>query len=190
VEGLKTAQSVEPRTFTLSSSELFNSGSAALISKEKAKEAFGEALNHMRQNPTDKMRVEVHTDNTRLKLQKTKKGKLVGFKNNFALSAARAKTLASLLKESGVAQKKLIAVGMGEKLPKAPNKTKEGRELNNRVEIVVCPSDVKVIHSGNLPVLKDREEVVVSVAYSRGPRSKNCVSGAAPERHAVFKGGF
>lgn len=168
----KTTQSVEPRTFTISSSELFKSGSAVLISKGKAKEAFGDVLNHMRQNPADKMRLEVHTDNTRLKLRKTKKGKLIGFKNNFSLSVARAKTLASLLKESGVAQKKLIAVGMGEKLPKAPNKTMEGRELNNRVEVVVYPSDVKVINSRKLPVLKDRERVVVSVAYSRGPQIK------------------
>jgi predicted CXXCH cytochrome family protein len=61
---------------------------------------------------------------------------------------------------------------MGQKLPKASNKTREGRDLNNRVEIIVHPPDVKVINSQRLPVLKDRERVVVTIGYSKGPRIK------------------
>lgn len=164
----KSTRSVEPVVFTLSSAALFKPASAVLISKEKTKEALSETLQYLKQNPGDKVRLEVHTDNVPLKRQKTKKGKLTGFKDNQALTDARAKTLASLLKESGVGKKKILAVGMGQKLPKAANETREGREINNRIEAVIYPSDIKVANSQKLPVLKDRERVVVNIVYSHG----------------------
>ncbi len=168
---VKYTKSVEPMVFTLPAADLFKPASAILVSKAKAKEAFAEVISYIKQNPGDRVRLEVHTDNTPLKQQKRVKGKSVGFKDNTALTAARARTLASLLRENTpVGQKKLQAVGMGEKLPKTPNKTKEERDLNNRVEIVVYPSDLKVINSQKLPVLKDRQRVVVSISYSQGPQ--------------------
>jgi predicted CXXCH cytochrome family protein len=57
---------------------------------------------------------------------------------------------------------------MGDKLPKAPNSTKEGRDINNRIEVVVYPADVTVSNSQLLPMLKDREKVLVSLSY-QGP---------------------
>ncbi len=168
----KYTQTVEPMTFTISTAGLFGEASATLVSKPKTKEAFTDVLNYVRQNPADKVRLEVHTDATPLKLQKTKAGKLKGFKDNQALTAARARALSALLRESVIDAKKLVAVGMGEKLPKSANKTPEARELNNRIEIVVYPSDVKVVNSQKLPVLKDRERVVVSLAYAQGPQIK------------------
>lgn len=166
---VKYTQPVEPALFTVSSTPLFKPGTAQFVSKEKAKEALREVLAHIRQNPGDRVRLEVHTDSTPLKQQKTKKGASAGFKDNQALSAGRAKNLLQLLKESGLTQKKAAAVGMGAKLPKAPNTTEEGRAANNRIEIVVYPPDVPVINSQKMPFLKDRERVIVSASYSQGP---------------------
>ena len=165
----KYSQSVEPMLFTVPAAGLFSEGSAVLLSTIKAKEAFAEALGYVQKNPGDKVRLEVHTDATPLKQQNVKGKKSKGFKDNQALSAARARALSALMGEAGLGAKNLTAVGMGEKLPKTPNNTPEGRELNNRVEIVVYPADVKVINSQKLPVLKDRERVVVTLAYSQGP---------------------
>ena len=166
----KSTQSVSPMAFTLSTKELFKPESAVLVSKQKAKDSLADFFNYLNQNPADKVRLEVHSDDSKLKTRKTKSGKTIGFKTNQALTSARGAALAALLKEAGIDKKKLIAVGMGDKLPKAPNKTPEGRDLNNRVEIVVYPSDLKVLNSQKLPVLKDRERVVVTVGYSQGSR--------------------
>ena len=62
---------------------------------------------------------------------------------------------------------------MADRLPRAPNVTKEGRELNSRIELVVYPADVKIKNSMNLPVLTDRERVVVNLSYSKGPAVRN-----------------
>jgi predicted CXXCH cytochrome family protein len=168
----KSTQSIEPMVFTVLTADLFKPASAVLTSKAKVKESFGDVLNYIKQNPADRIRLEVHTDNAPLKAQKNKNGKSKGFKDKQSLTSARAKALAAVLKESGVGEKRLIAVGMGDKLAKASNKTQDGRELNNRTEIVVYPSDVKVINSQKLPVLKDRDRVVVSLSYSQGPQVK------------------
>ena len=164
---VKYTQPVEPALFTLSSSPLFKPGTALFVSNEKAKDALSEVFAHIKQNPGDKVRLEVHTDNTPLKQEKTKKG--AGFKDNQALSAARAKTLQQLLKETGLTQKKISAVGMGDKLPKTPNTTEEGREANNRIEIMVYPPDLPIVNSQKLPFLKDRLRVIVNASYSQGP---------------------
>jgi predicted CXXCH cytochrome family protein len=166
----KFTQTVEPMVFTLSSAGLFNAGSAVLVSKARARKLLAEVLAYLQQNPADKLRLEVHTDSTPLKQQKMKNGKIKGFKDNRSLTAARARTLTALFKEAGVGEKRVLAVGMGEKMPKSANSTAEGKELNNRIEMVVYPSDVKVLNSQKLPVLKDRERVVVTLTYSKGPQ--------------------
>lgn len=192
----KSTQTVEPMQFTIASAELFKPGTSVIVSKDKAKDLLKDVLNYTKQNPGDKIRLEVHTDNTPpLKTKEKVKGKVkgkvkvIGFKNNQALSDARAKTLASLLKESGIPPKSITAVGMGEKLPRAPNKTKDGKELNNRVEIVVHPADVKVKNSRTLPVLKDRDRVLVSLTYAQGPRiAKLAVIEKVPKGRQYLKG--
>jgi predicted CXXCH cytochrome family protein len=112
------------------------------------------------------MRIEVHTDNKPLAKQK---GKKTAFTSNQALTDARAKKLASLFKEQGIPLKRFTAVGMGDRLAKSPDTTPEGLELNNRVEIVAYPADVKVVNSQKLPVLADRNQVLISVQYTQGP---------------------
>jgi predicted CXXCH cytochrome family protein len=194
----KTTQSVEPAVFTLSSDVLFKPKSALFVSetstlqlskkdrknkkkleefnrakaaelalkREQQRELFKDFLEFIKLNPADKILVEAHVDSGHFP---PAKGKAKGFKNDVQLTAARAKALVKLLKHYGVAGKnRVAAAGMGSTLPKAPNTSKEGRELNNRIEIVVYPPDVKIKNSMKLPVLKDRERVVVTMSYQRG----------------------
>ncbi len=166
-KAVKTIQAVEPQVFTIPSASLYKPASASfLIPKNKIKELFLDALTHIKQNPRDKVRIEAHTDNQPL-------AKKAAFKTRQALSDAQAKAVAALLKSYGVPVKLTTAVGMADKLPKAPNITKEGRELNSRIEIVVYPPDVKLKNSMNFPVLTDRERVVVNLSYSKGPAVRN-----------------
>jgi len=188
----KTSQTVEPMVYTYSSAEIFKPASSTIVSKDKAKDMLKDVLNYAKQNPGDKIRIEVHTDNTPPpKIKEKVKGKstVKGFKNNKALTDARAKTFLALLKELGVNMKGITAVGMSDTLPKAPNKTPEGRELNNRIEIVVHPADVKVKNSQKLPILKDRDRVLVNLAYAQGPQiSKLTVIDKLPKGRQYLKG--
>lgn len=185
----KTIQPVVPVVFTIQNDAVFKPGTAVLAAQyekiikakgkgqkqiwdlDKLKELFSAVLDHVKLNPGDKVRIEAHTDNTPLPKPKGKQAK--GFKDNLALTNARAAAIAGVLKQYGVSGKnQVIAVGMGDKLPKAPNATREGRELNNRIEIVLYPADVKVTNSLKLPVLKDRERVAVNLSYAHGPALK------------------
>lgn len=194
----KTIRSVEPAVFTLSSDVLFKPKSALFASetttlqlskkdsknkkkreefnkakaaelakkREQQRELFKDFLEFIKLNPADKVQVEAHVDPDHFP---PVKGKTKGFKNDAQLTAARAKALVKLLKEYGVTGKdRVTAVGLGSALPKAPNTNKEGRELNNRIEIIAYPPDVKIKNSMKLPVLKDRERVVVTMSYQRG----------------------
>jgi len=183
---------IEPMVFTFSSDEFFAPSSSAFVSKDKVKNRLQDVLKYIKDNPSEKIRLEVHTDNVPLKqkaqtanaalklevhtdnvLLKKAKGKAPAFKNNMALTEARAKVMGELLKEAGVSENKITPVGMGEKMPLASNAEKEGRELNNRIVIVVHPPDVKVTNSLKLPLLRDRERVVLNLTYTQGSPMKN-----------------
>jgi predicted CXXCH cytochrome family protein len=161
----KSIQPIVPRVFTLAAGSLFKAEAAAFIDDKKAREAMKEILAYLNQNPGERMRVEVHTDKKPVAKQK---GKKPAFKNNQELTAARARKLASLFKEQGIPMKRFTAVGMGDRLAKSPDTTPEGRELNNRVEIVAYPADIKVVNSQKLPVLADRKQVHISLQYTQG----------------------
>ncbi len=138
---------------------------AALKAKER--ELFQPFLEYVKQNPGDKVRVEVHVDTTELPAMKDRKAK--GYRSHQSLTAARARAIQKLLAAYGIADKEQVSVvGMGSSLPKAPNTTAENRALNNRIEIVVHPADVKVRNSQKLPVLADRRRVIVHMTYTQG----------------------
>jgi len=60
------------------------------------------------------------------------------FSSNWELSTARATTILRYLEEKeGISPKRLSAAGYGEYRPLATNATREGREKNRRVEIVI-----------------------------------------------------
>lgn len=80
--------------------------------------------------------IEGHTDNEPIKVS--------GWKSNWELSAARAlSVLHYLTDERDILPERVSAIGYGEYRPVASNDTKEGRQLNRRVEIIILPQLVK-----------------------------------------------
>jgi len=81
--------------------------------------------------------IEGHTDNVPIKQS--------GWKTNWELSSARAlSVLHYLANDQGISPERLSAIGNGEYRPVASNETKDGREQNRRVEIVILPNITKV----------------------------------------------
>lgn len=80
--------------------------------------------------------IEGHTDNVPIKYS--------GWKSNWELSSGRAlSVLHYLADKQGVNPGRLSATGYGEYRPVAGNETKEGRQKNRRVEIVILPDTTK-----------------------------------------------
>lgn len=80
--------------------------------------------------------IEGHTDNVPIKLS--------GWKSNWELSSARALSVLHYIAEDrDVSPDRVSAIGYGEFRPVASNDTKEGRQLNRRVEIVILPQFTK-----------------------------------------------
>ena len=79
--------------------------------------------------------VEGHTDNEPIKHS--------GWKSNWHLSSARALSVLQHLESQGVNSDRLSAIGYGEYRPVASNDTKEGKQKNRRVEIVILPAVTK-----------------------------------------------
>ena len=121
---------------TFVSEVLFDSG------KDKLKEEASEKLNKIASvlNTTVKdlnIGIEGHTDDQPIKYS--------GWKSNWELSTARAlSVLHYLLDTNGVVPERVSASGFGEYRPVASNETKEGRQKNRRVEIVILPKAEKV----------------------------------------------
>jgi chemotaxis protein MotB len=79
--------------------------------------------------------IEGHTDNEPIRFS--------AWKSNWELSAARAlSVLHYLVDNKGILPSRVSAIGYGEYRPVATNDTKEGRQLNRRVEIVILPEGI------------------------------------------------
>ncbi|MCX5681842.1 MAG: OmpA family protein [Candidatus Omnitrophica bacterium] len=80
--------------------------------------------------------IEGHTDNVPIKHS--------GWKSNWELSSARAMSvLHYLVDKQGIDPTRVSGTGYGEFHPVASNDTKDGRQKNRRVEIVILPNTVK-----------------------------------------------
>src|SRR3989338_3369887 len=79
--------------------------------------------------------IEGHTDNEPIRKS--------GWKSNWELSSARALSVLHYLSQKDVSEPRLAAIGYGEYKPVALNTTKEGRQKNRRVEIVILPKTEK-----------------------------------------------
>jgi chemotaxis protein MotB len=75
--------------------------------------------------------IEGHTDNEPIKRS--------GWKSNWELSAHRALSVLHYLTERNISGERLAAIGYGEYRPVETNDTKDGRQKNRRVEIVILP---------------------------------------------------
>jgi len=78
--------------------------------------------------PNSRIEVIGHTDNTGSAAY------------NQDLSQRRAVSVASVLRENGVPNARIAAIGRGEEQPIASNLTVEGRAKNRRVEIIIRPT--------------------------------------------------
>lgn len=73
-----------------------------------------------------------HTDNVPIRNAR--------FSSNWELSSARAVNVVKFMSENGIGAERLSAAGYGEFDPVGDNSTKEGRQLNRRIEITLMPS--------------------------------------------------
>ncbi len=103
----------------------FASGTADLDPGSKAK--LDSVAEQLKANPSVKIELIGHTDNTGIKPGSK-------FKTNQQLSEARAKSVKAYLQSKGVTND-ITAVGKGDKEPVASNETEPGRVKNRRVEM-------------------------------------------------------
>ena len=115
----------------------FDSGRDAIRSRGKASlEKVAVVLN--KDVPDSQVAVEGHTDSDPIKHS--------GWKSNWELSSARAlAVLHYFVDEGGIDPSRLSAVAYVEYQPVASNATKEDKQKNRRVEIVILPSHVEKV---------------------------------------------
>ena len=109
---------------------LFPSASADL--SEPGKMAVMEVGVILKNLPERQFMIVGHTDSLPIKSDV--------YKDNWDLSTARALTVTKFLVSAGLDAKRLVAAGHGEHDPVASNKTKDGREKNRRIEIILLPN--------------------------------------------------
>jgi chemotaxis protein MotB len=128
--GASVTTTIEPRGLVikvLTDDLLYATGSAALEGRgDGLLSEIAQLLNVDESHPLD---VEGNTDNVPIHSAQ--------FSSNWALSAARASTVASFLVEHGVAPRRLTASGYAEQRPVDSNATATGRARNRRVQIVM-----------------------------------------------------
>jgi len=122
---------------TFLSEVFFDSGKDVI--RGDGKESLQKVAEVLKQNvPNSNVAIEGHTDNQPIKYSR--------WKSNWELSSARAlAVLHYLIDECKVKPTRLSANGYGEFKPVASNDTKEGRQKNRRVEIVILPSKVSKV---------------------------------------------
>lgn len=123
----------EGLSLTLVDKILFDFGKATLKPEgEKILAKVGETLKNIKDK---RIRVVGHTDNVPIRQDFEYK-----FPSNWELSAARASTVVRYFQEkTGLKPEDMEAVGRASYRPVASHDTKEGRDQNRRVEIIIAP---------------------------------------------------
>jgi len=136
---------------TLLADVLFDSGKANL--RSEAYPILDKVSRVLRENvPHLNVGIEGHTDNEPIKYS--------GWKSNWELSTGRAlSVLHYIVDEKKISPKRVSAIGYGEYRPVTSNDTREGRQLNRRVEIVILPRVSKVKETAGTRVLEPRENL-------------------------------
>lgn len=133
-EKFETSLSDEGLLITIRDNVLFGSGSADVRGADKSTAERLSELLYM--DPQREVVISGHTDNIPIKNAK--------YDSNWELSVTRAVNFMKLiLKNDKLDPRSFSAKGSGEYQPVASNKTKEGREKNRRVEILVLPIEKK-----------------------------------------------
>ncbi len=113
----------------LPSGVLFPSARAKL--SRKGKTALTEITGILLEFKDRKFMVAGHTDNLPLRSRR--------FKDNWALSQARALSVVRFMLANGFPAKNLAAAGYAEHRPVAPNDSADNRQKNRRIEIILVP---------------------------------------------------
>jgi chemotaxis protein MotB len=132
---------------------LFDSGKAKL--KPAAYPTLDKVARVLQENVPDlNIGIEGHTDNQPIRFS--------GWKSNWELSTARAlSVLHYLVDQQGLSPERVSAIGYGEYHPVALNDTREGRQLNRRVEIIILPklTKAKEMAPAEPPLKEPRENL-------------------------------
>ncbi|MFA5039424.1 MAG: flagellar motor protein MotB [Candidatus Omnitrophota bacterium] len=112
----------------------FDPGKDAI--RQQGKQALDKVASVLEKEvPDSRVAVEGHTDSDPIRHS--------GWKSNWELSAARAlAVLHYFIETGGISPDRLSAVAYGEQRPVASNDTREGKQKNRRVEIVILPSEI------------------------------------------------
>jgi len=113
-------------TIDINASVLFDEGQAALLTN--ARETLAAVGDVLKDDP-HAIEVEGHTDTTPISNP--------AFPSNWELSAVRASTVVRLFAQTGVAEKRLAAIGRGANRPIASNDDPQGRARNRRVAVTI-----------------------------------------------------
>ena len=114
---------------------LFDSGSAEV--KPAGRKVLGRVGALLNQVLEKDIRIEGHTDNVPISEDLRAR-----YPSNWELSTARATSVARYLQDHAkVDPKRLVAAGLGEWRPVAPNDKPESRALNRRIEIILAPRE-------------------------------------------------
>ena len=123
---VRVTQSERGVNVEINASVLFAPGDARLSSESiEALRAVADVL----RDDNHAIQVEGHTDSVPIRN--------VQFPSNWELCAVRASSVVRLFIESGIADKRLTAVGHGPTQPVGPNDTAEGRLRNRRVSVMI-----------------------------------------------------
>jgi len=123
---VRVTQNARGVTVDINASVLFDEGNAALAGNAQATlQAVAELL----RDDHHAIEVEGHTDSTPISNGL--------FASNWELSAARASTVVRLFVDSGVAPRRLAAIGRADNVPLAPNDDPAGRARNRRVAVTI-----------------------------------------------------
>ena len=136
---IKITQMKERLSVNLVEKILFDSGSSNL--KPEGWNVLKKVGSALKKIPDKEIRVEGHTDNVPVSSRMSQR-----YPSNWELSVARAVTVARFLREKqGVDPRRISASGYASYRPVATNKTREGRALNRRIEIVLVPLDLSQV---------------------------------------------
>ena len=113
----------------LPSDILFASGSSRLSGK--GNETIGKVTEILVGVSDKKFQVEGHTDNVPIRTK--------SYPSNWELASARAINVLKTMVSSGMPEHRISAASFGETRPFQSNDSKEGKQANRRIEVVVVP---------------------------------------------------
>ena len=123
----------EPKNLLVLGAGLFPVGEGS--PKANIQEAIDKIIPLIKERPLDKVVVEGHADKW---IPAGVSAVKVSYFNKI-VSLQRAKAVAKVLEQKGIARDRIIVRGLGDAVPIASNKTNEGRAKNRRVEIKLSP---------------------------------------------------